>query len=144
MRQQAPVADARFRRAQPDAGHQRGAHRPPAVPKTPLCAPPTDHTEGTVPIQIGGSARGYQELFAPSAILATARRTAGWAVYLCIAPLEVNVRFCRIPVHRSVLAGRLGRVSGVESEGDCRGAAGDVEPLVDVLQVFAYGVFREE
>jgi hypothetical protein len=38
MRQQAPVADARFRRAQPDAGHQRGAHRPPAVPKTPICA----------------------------------------------------------------------------------------------------------
>jgi hypothetical protein len=35
-------------------------------------------------------------------------------------------------------------VFGLESVGDCCGAAGDAEPLVDVLQVLAYGVLGQE
>lgn len=35
-----------------------------------------------------------------------------------------------------------GWVSGSEGAGNCCGAAGDAEPLVDVLQVLAYGVLR--
>jgi hypothetical protein len=39
--------------------------------KIPFCAPSADRTEGTVLLQIGGSARGYQAIFVPSAALAS-------------------------------------------------------------------------
>ena len=44
---------------------------------------------------IGGSARGYQELFTPLAIPAKAEQTRGQAVYLCIGALVANVLICR-------------------------------------------------
>jgi hypothetical protein len=46
-------------------------------------------------VQNGGSASGYQELFAPLAIPTTASRHAARLVYLCSAALGANARFCR-------------------------------------------------
>jgi hypothetical protein len=61
----------------------------------PYCAPLTDRTEGIVPVQIGGSARGYQELFVPSTALASPGYDGQPVVYLYIAELEVNALNCR-------------------------------------------------
>ena len=50
-----------------------------------FCAPPTDRIEVTVPIQIGGTARGYQAIFIPSSALASPGYDGHPAVYLYIA-----------------------------------------------------------
>jgi hypothetical protein len=47
--------------------------------------------------QIGGSARGYQELIASLANPDRYRPFMRQAVYLCIAALGANTCFCRIP-----------------------------------------------
>ena len=46
-------------------------------------------------MQIGGSARGYQAIFVPSADLGSPGYDGRLAVYLFIAALEVNVLNCR-------------------------------------------------
>jgi hypothetical protein len=43
------------------------ARRWPMLQQMRFCAPPTGWAEGSVPLQNGGSARGYQELFVPLA-----------------------------------------------------------------------------
>jgi hypothetical protein len=46
-------------------------------------------------VQIGGSARGYQAIFVPSAALASPGHDGQPAVYLYIAGLEMTVLNCR-------------------------------------------------
>ena len=55
------------------------------------------HPGNQIPVQIGGSARGYQAIFVPSAALGSLGWDGQSAVYLYIAALEVNVLNCRIP-----------------------------------------------
>ena len=43
-------------------------------------------------VQSGGSARGYQELFAPLTIPATAEQACGQAVHFCSAALGATAR----------------------------------------------------
>jgi hypothetical protein len=50
-----------------------------------LCARQGLCHQAQSPVQIGGSARGYQELSAPLAIPATAEQAGGQAVCLCVA-----------------------------------------------------------
>jgi hypothetical protein len=53
--------------------------------------------------QNGGSARGYQAIFVPSATLASPGYDGQPAVYLYIAALEVNVLNCRDEVRDRVV-----------------------------------------
>jgi hypothetical protein len=50
----------------------------------------------TRPAPNGGSARGYQAIFVPSAALGSPGYDGQPAVYLYIAALEVNVLNCRV------------------------------------------------
>jgi hypothetical protein len=56
----------------------------------PFCAPPTARTEGIVPVQNGGTARGYEAIFVPSNALGSPGHDGQPAVYLYSAALEVN------------------------------------------------------
>ena len=49
---------------------------------------------------IGGSERGYQELFVLLAIPAMAGQACGEAVYLCSAEIGAGVRFCRVELRQ--------------------------------------------
>jgi hypothetical protein len=63
----------------------------------PVCAAPACRTEGTIPVPNGGTARGYQEFLAPSAISAAAsRRVARPYIYAAVI-LGANARICRVP-----------------------------------------------
>ena len=59
-------------------------------------APRAGQYDQPLSVQIGGSARGYQELFAPLAIPTTASRHAARPVYLYSTALGANARSCRI------------------------------------------------
>jgi hypothetical protein len=65
------------------------------TPETPFCTSATRMRRKTFPVQIGGSARGYQAIFVPSAALGSPGYDGQPAVYLYIAALEVNVLNCR-------------------------------------------------
>jgi len=60
--------------------------------------------------RIGGPARGYQELFGPSAFPATAKQAYGWAEFLCSVALGVNVLNCRRHGHLCLASASLTRV----------------------------------
>jgi hypothetical protein len=65
------------------------------LPITQICAAPPVALSGPIAVQIGGSARGYQELSAPLAILAKAGQAGGWPYVYASSALGVNARICR-------------------------------------------------
>src|SRR5271166_4711923 len=81
------------------------------APDKPICALHADLAENLAGTPNGGSARGYQEPFASfgcMAVLVTARRSVGQAVYLYIAVPRANIRFCRREDEGSATVGRVG------------------------------------
>jgi hypothetical protein len=67
------------------------------VQNTRICLSASVSPSGAAGPCHNGSARGYQELFVPLAIPATAEQTYGQAVYLCSAALGATACFCRDP-----------------------------------------------